>query len=135
MNRNTKRALAFGAGIATVAATGIAFAASMTVGSSTLGAGTHAVNNNCDVTVSYASTDSSFSSGKYMLTGATVTPSSATNCGSKSWKLTVVDGTGTQELTGTFAASAVAIDQQFTAPLDANTVSSVAAVVTGGASS
>src|SRR4051794_4133805 len=134
MNSNTKRGLALGVGIVTVAATGIAYAASMSVGSSTLGAGTHGVTNNCDVTVSYAPTDSGYSStaGKYLLSGATVTPSDATNCAGKSFKLTVVDASGNQEVTGSFdSPSAVAKDMPFTAPLDANTVSKVAAVITG----
>lgn len=134
MRKFSKRTAAVSLGALVVTGAGVAFASTMTVDSKTLGGGSSAVGNGCNVTVSYPTADLTYSpsAGGYVISSVQVTPSDTSACAGKTWKVTVSDGTHTGEATDTFAnGTAVAETDSLTNSLNASDVGNVYAAVTG----
>jgi len=107
-----------------------AFAASLTVNSSSLGAGNASVTScNSAATVSY---NTAPSAGVYKVTTAPVTTAAA--CAGMSYRVTLTDASNASlgEVTGTLDATTGAALPDFTsAGIDASAVAGVSVVVTG----
>lgn len=118
MHKFSKRTLAVVVPVAALSVVGIAYAASLTVTSTTLGGGTSTVANACAIDVSYDEEDLTYSNAAngYVLAKVNVRPSAAsgTNCDGDSWRVTVTDALGDAlgEAKGEFAETAVAMNNQ-----------------------
>lgn len=121
--------LPLGAGVV-VFGVATAFAATLTVNSKSLGAGSASVTScNSSANVSYNTTAGS--SNNFIVTTAPVT--SAASCANMSFQVSLYDGSGATlgSVTGTLSATGTAAPDFTSDAIDASSVQNVAVVITG----